>query len=109
MSRFMLSGIVAVLVLSMPARADEAEDKAVAHIEKLNGSYLRDDKRPGSPVVWVSLHGQGTDADLRTLAPLKNLTMLYLGESKITNAGLKELAAFQNLATLRLEETDVSD
>jgi len=34
-----------------PARADDAEDKAVELVRKLGGSVTRADKQPGKPVV----------------------------------------------------------
>jgi len=53
----MLCGLVAFLVLVLPtrARADEAEDKAVADIEKRGGRVTRDAKAPSKSVVEVSL------------------------------------------------------
>ena len=33
------------------ARADDAEDKAVAFVEKLGGAVARDEKAPGKPVI----------------------------------------------------------
>ena len=41
MSRFMLCSIAVVLMLSAPARADDAEDRA--------GQVLREARRPGDP------------------------------------------------------------
>ena len=38
-----------------------------------------------------------TDAGLKELAPLKNLTALDLGDTQVTDAGLKELAPLKNL------------
>ena len=43
-----------------------------------------------------------TDAGLKELAALKNLTTLDLSETRVTGAGLKELAALKNLTTLNL-------
>jgi len=37
------------------ARADDAEDKAVLFVEKLKGTFTRDDEKPGKPVVGVNL------------------------------------------------------
>ena len=62
------------------ARADEAEDKAVAFIKKLGGAVMRDEKKPGKPVVHVDL-----------------------SRTKISDAALKELATFKQLQKLDLE------
>src|SRR5215218_3019317 len=57
MSRLMLCGLMSGVILcsSAPVRADDAEDKAVAFVEKLGGKVGRDEKAPGKPVVTVSL------------------------------------------------------
>src|SRR5262245_17073757 len=112
MWRFMLCAAVACVMLSTdPARADEAEDKAVAIVEKLGGQVVRDEKRPGKPVVEVRLDDLPgvTDETLRALAPLQNLTVLYLIGAKVTDAGLKELAPLKSLAALSLSDTQVTD
>ena len=50
MSRLLRFAVVSWLVLGSPAvRADDAEDKAVAFVEKLGGRVIRDDARPASP------------------------------------------------------------
>ena len=77
MSRLMLCGVVSWLVLipSAPLYADDAEDKAVAFVEKLGGRVTRDEKLPGKPVIGVHLSFNAvTDVGLKELAPLKNLT-----------------------------------
>ena len=57
MSRLMLCGVVSWLGLipSAPLYADDAEDKAVAFVEKLGGKVTRDEKLPGKPVIRVHL------------------------------------------------------
>ena len=40
-----------------------------------------------------------TDAGLKELRALKNLTSLALNSTKVTDAGLKELATLKNLTT----------
>jgi hypothetical protein len=83
---------VSGLCPSSSARADDAEDRAVAFVEKLGGTVTRDAKAPGKPVVRVSLAlKKVTDAELKNLAALKNLTALGLIRTKLTGAGLKEL------------------
>ena len=63
-----------------PLYADDAEDKAVAFVEKLGGKVTRDEKLPGKPVIGVHLSFSAvTDAGLKELAPLKNLATLDLG------------------------------
>ena len=94
MSRLMLCGVVSWLVLipSAPLYADDAEDKAVAFVEKLGGRVTRDEKLPGKPVIGVHLSfSTVTDVGLKELAPLKNLTSLVLAGTQVTDVGLKEL------------------
>ena len=71
MSRSMLGAIVSCLVLNTPthARADDAEDKAAAIVEKWGGTVFRNDTRPGKPITAVRLtHLKVVDADLKELA-----------------------------------------
>ena len=111
MVRFLLCSVVAVLVPSARRpRADDAEDKAAALVQKLGGTVVRDEKRSGQPVVEVDLSkSKVTGENLRALAPLQNLTALYLSHTPVTNADLKELAPFQKLRTLDLAYTPVTD
>jgi hypothetical protein len=70
------------------------------------------EKRPKSVDDIVSLalcRGPVTDAGLRELAGLKNLTWLDLRDTRVTDAGLKHLAGLKNLATLYLQDTQVTD
>jgi hypothetical protein len=50
-----------------------------------------------------------TDASIKELAVLKQLTSLELGSTKVTDAGLKELAALKQLTSLYLYSTQVTD
>jgi Leucine rich repeat len=52
---------------------------------------------------------QVTNAGLKELAGLNNLTKLDLGNTKVTDAGLQELAGLKNLTELDLEHTQVTD
>jgi hypothetical protein len=67
MIRFMMLAMaVSGFSLGSLARADEAEDKAAAFVEKHHGSITRDTKAPGKPVVKVRWGGSGvTDAWLK--------------------------------------------
>ena len=93
-----------------PLVTPHAEDKAVAFVEGLKGNVIRDEKLPGKPVIGVNLFGRKvTDAGLKELAGLKNLTTLGLGDTEVTDAGLTELAALTNLTQLSLYGTGVTD
>jgi hypothetical protein len=50
-----------------------------------------------------------TGAGLKDLAPLKKLVLLDLANTEVTDAGLKELAPFTKLEHLVLDFTEVSD
>ena len=98
------------LCLCSTLRADDAEDKAVAFVEKLGGKVTRDEKATGKPVITVFLYRKKmTDAGLKELAALKNLTTFDISATKVTDAGLKELATLKNLTTLDLSQTQVTD
>ena len=107
--RTMLLGAVKLLAcLSGAARADEAS--AVKAVENLGGKVTRDDKLPGKPVIGVHLHEIGvTDAALKELADLKQLTWLSLTVTRVTDEGLKELKHLKQLTALGLSHTKVTD
>lgn len=50
-----------------------------------------------------------TDAGLKELAPLRNVTWLNLNYTKVTDAGLKELARFKKLTAIHLHGAPVTD
>jgi Leucine-rich repeat (LRR) protein len=85
------------------APADPTEDAVIKAIKQLHGRVEQNGK-----VVDLS-YTQVTDAELKALAALKNLTTLNLSETRVTDAGLKELAALKNLTTLNLSETRVTN
>src|SRR5207237_8141250 len=107
--RTMLVGAVMLLAcLSGAARADEAS--AVKAVENLGGKVTRDDKLPGKPVIGVNLAGtKVTDADLKELKDLKQLTTLHLNMTGVTDAGLKELEHLKQLTSLALCNTKVTE
>ncbi len=89
---------------------DEAEDRAVAAIEKLGGKYTRDETKPTKPIVTVSIgNTKITDEGLKELAPLTSLEMLSISCTGVTDVGLKELASFKNLKTLYVGSVKITD
>jgi hypothetical protein len=112
MSRLMLCGLMSGVILcsSAPVRADDAEDKAVAFVEKLGGTVERDEKAPGKPVVTVNFAStQVTDEGMKDLKELRNLSSLVLRRTQVTDSGLKELKELKCLSMLDLCGTPVTD
>ena len=108
MRTILVAAVILLACLSGAVRADEAS--AVKAIEKLGGKVTRDDKLPGKPVIGVHLHEIGvTDAALKELKDLKQLTWLSLTVTQVTDAGLKELANLKQLTSLNLIHTKVTD
>ena len=73
----------------------------------LHALWLASGDRDGAPpkssdeIAYLDLRGTAvTDAGLKELADLKNLTGLFLVGTRITDAGLKELANHKNLTQL---------
>jgi hypothetical protein len=95
----LVSGLV--MASSATCRADDAEDKAVAFVEKLGGSVFRDSTWPDKPVIDVNLDStKVTDADLKELANLKKLTSLSLWGTNVTEEHLKNLQKLMPKSTL---------
>lgn len=98
-------GFCLVLGLTVaPARADDAEDKAVEAITALGGTVTRDEQAAGKPVIGVSFASTGiTSGGLKELKELKHLQSVNLNRChRITDAGLKELKSLHNLKVLNL-------
>ena len=108
-------------LISLPTQITTHEppvtDRALTRLRETDQLHLltkatADRKRPNSPEEVATLdlsHTPVTDAGLRELAPLKNLTTLNLSHTPVTDAGLRELAALKHLTTLRLSHTPVTD
>src|SRR5687767_1721662 len=93
-----VAGVVVALALEVSARGDEAEERAVAAIEKMGGRVTRDKTAPGLPVIHVDLSsGSVTEAGLKEVAGLKQLKRLNLRGTGVTAGGLKELAGHKQL------------
>src|SRR5437879_1742866 len=97
--RWSLGAVLSVVVLcgcseKKPATKGKRDNEVVAVklVEKLGGTITRDEKQPDKPVIGVSLsRTKVTDANLKELKELNQLTTLDLGDTNVTNAGLKEL------------------
>lgn len=62
-----------------PTPEQVAENEAAEFVKRQGGVYIRDESRPGKPVVEVYLDQSNIpDAELKNLAPLKSLTLLKL-------------------------------
>jgi hypothetical protein len=103
--------MVAALLLCSGAvgRADDADDKAVAHVEKLSGTVKRDERKAGRPAIEVSLcEAAANDDDLKKLAAFRQLQVLDLTRTRTTDRSLKELVGFQQLHPLTLLLKDLA-
>jgi hypothetical protein len=97
------------LIVGATARADDAEDKAAAFVEKFGGEVERASV-PGRPVIAVVLvDTKIMDEGLKELAAFQSLDALYLFNTQITDAGLKELVCHKKLKKLYLGHTKVTD
>ena len=87
--------------------ADPLVEKAVrSRINKFKGELTKADL---GQVVSVNFgNSKITDAGVKELAKMQQLTFLILVNTKITDAGLKELAKLQRLKTLSLVGTKVT-
>lgn len=87
-----------------------ADPAAVETLRKLNVLVMP--VSTGSNYLMANLVNQPTfnDQQVGALAPLANqLVWLRLGSTQLTDAGLKEIGKLQNLTRLSLEHTRVSD
>ena len=76
----------------------------------LNQAESRERPKSAEQITSLALcRSPVTDAGLRELATLKNLTWLDLRDTRVADAGLKELAGLKNLDTLLLQGTQVTD
>jgi hypothetical protein len=94
------------------ARADEAQDKALAEIQKRGGKIDRDEtvKEKDKPVIAVNY--ATTPADDAALEPLKDIPTLRkvtLNGTKITDAGLEKVKGLAALKKLYLVDTKITD
>ncbi len=87
---------------------DSEHGKVIAEIRK-RGDVIRDEERPGRPVIGVTLFGNKyTDAFLERLNVLDSVRVLVLAETRVTEAGLTHLKGLSQLRTLVVVGPSVS-
>ena len=87
-----------------------AEQEAIAWIERLGGKVKYDGAQPGSPVVEVALGGtQIAGAHLGRLVTFTKLQTLSLFDTSVGDDGLEQIAEFKTLKALYLGRTRVTD
>jgi hypothetical protein len=87
-----------------------AQDQALAGIQKLGGTFERDRRADGEPVVKVDLSGRPVaDADIESLKALTQLNSLVLRGTKVTDAGMALLKTTGKLRNLDLDDSGVTD
>lgn len=88
---------------------DDATRAAVDAIRQLGGKVVRDEQRPGRPVVEVSLaRTKASDQTLDAVGRLKDVRALDLSRTTVTDQGLKALGGMPNLRHLDLALTAVT-
>jgi RNA polymerase sigma factor (sigma-70 family) len=85
-----------ILVFTMPRKTTDADLKGLPDLPFHFGLHLM-----GNSLV--------TDAGMKELKGLKNLTELNLFGTQVTDAGLKEIKELKNLTELNLRATNVTD
>lgn len=84
----------------------DVEQQVLKRIDELAGSYRRDPKQPGQPIVALDLGMTRTsDADLTLLARLESLEELTLCFTEVTGAGMKDLLPLKQLRKLDVRHT----
>jgi Leucine-rich repeat (LRR) protein len=112
--QFVTAAGLAILALAAPAmaRADEAQDKALADIQKRGGKIDRDEtvKEKDKPVIAVNFATTpAEDAALESLKAIPTLRKLTLNGTKITDAGLEHVKGLSTLKKLYLVDTKITD
>jgi hypothetical protein len=86
------------------------EIAAVRAVEDLGGTVRRDDTQPGRPITEVRLQERKVkNADLQGIRAFKQLRILDVSYTKITDTGLKELQELKGLRTLNIAGNDITD
>ena len=90
--------------------ADPNIEKAIREtLFKPKGKLTEADLENVTKLWFDSILNPITDAGLKEVAKLQNLTILDLNSSKVTDTGLKEVAKLQKLEELLLESSKITD
>ena len=84
------------------------QERAIAEIDRREGTYRTDDKLPGNPVVKVDFSfSEITPASLRHVSKLPRLRALSLLDTPVTDADMNALSGLTELRALNLMATQV--
>jgi serine/threonine protein kinase/Leucine-rich repeat (LRR) protein len=90
--------------------APETAEQAADALGRLGASIVRDEGRPGRPVVEAILSDRPIgDADLVHLEALPELQTLDLASTRVSDAGLARLQGLKQLRKLVLRQTAIGD
>ena len=93
-------------VVQREIRAFFGHEKPEGYEDVLKGEFTEADLEK---VTWFERDEPGlTDASLKDVAKLQNLTHLVLQDNQITDDGLKEIAKLQKLDYLNLNGTKIT-
>ena len=101
--------ILGVGQITMPAVVNPEVDAAIAAVTQLGAVVERDETKVGRPVRLVRFSKLAKDEDLKLLGAFKELEMLQLGRSEITDAGIVSIRDLVNLRLLDLSNTRITD
>ena len=112
MVRPVLLMVLSCCIIVPAGHAQEArvyEARAIAIIRQLYGEVIRDDSRPGRPVIEVNLFETDIDdGQLAILERIAGLRILGLGQTGITDAGLSHLQRLTNLEELDVRACNIT-
>ena len=98
-------GVLFVAFCSVSAAPGEGQDAAIAAIQKLGGKVEYNDSRKSVSLRDLKI----TDADLKHLKELPDLTDLELRGTAVTDSGLAHLKDLNKLVILNLYDTTIGD
>lgn len=99
-----------VLVQKLAANTDMLDVNFSLGNKEVSDDQIKKLVELGDYVVWLNLAGtKVTDAQLKEVAKLKNLSKLHIEKTEITDAGLDALKGLTRLQYLNIYNTKVTD